>query len=93
MEFEWDEEKRQRNYAERGVDFALACRIFDGPVIESEDTRGDYGEQRWRALGEVDGEYFVIAYTWRNDTCRIISAWKVDEDGKERYAAILGRPA
>jgi uncharacterized DUF497 family protein len=87
--FEWDEDKRQANIAERGVDFRLAAQIFENPIIESEDTREEYGEQRFRALGHTGDEYFLVAYTWRGSTRRIISAWKVGEDGKKRYEAIL----
>lgn len=87
--FEWDEQKRHANIAERGVDFRLAALIFENPVIESEDTREDYGEQRFRALGHVGEEYFIVAYTWRGPRRRIISAWKVGNDGKKRYEAIL----
>jgi uncharacterized DUF497 family protein len=93
MDFEcvWDEEKRFSNIKERGVDFRDAALIFESPVIAKEDTRENYGEQRFRALGKVDNEYYVIAYTWRGSTCRIISAWKVDEDGRKRYEEILSR--
>ncbi|MGQ0445361.1 MAG: hypothetical protein ACT4O2_09620 [Beijerinckiaceae bacterium] len=42
--FEWDEDKRQANIAERGVDFRLAAQIFQNTIIESEDTREEYGE-------------------------------------------------
>ena len=89
--FEWDEEKRITNIEERGVDFRDAALIFEGPVITKEDTRANYGEQRFRALGNVDNEYYVVAYTWRGSTCRIISAWRVDEEGKQRYEEILSR--
>jgi hypothetical protein len=89
--FEWDEDKRQRNIAERGVDFRLASQIFENPVIETEDTREEYGEKRFRALGHVEDEYFLVAYTWRGQNRRIISAWKVGEDGKARYQAILSQ--
>lgn len=88
-DFEWDEEKRQANIAERGVDFRVAARIFQNSITESEDTREEYGEQRLRALGHVGDEYFIVAYTWRNSIRRIISAWKVNEDGKKRNQAIL----
>jgi uncharacterized DUF497 family protein len=91
--FEWDENKRQSNIAERGVDFRLAALIFENPVIESEDAREDYGEQRFRALGHVGDEYFIVAYTWRGFRRRIISAWKVGSDGKKRYEAIFARRA
>jgi uncharacterized DUF497 family protein len=90
-QFEWDEGKRLSNIEERGVDFRDAALIFEGPVIVKEDTREDYGEQRFRALGKVDGDYYVVAFTWRGLTCRIISAWKVDEDGRKRYEEILSR--
>jgi len=31
VEFEWDEEKRQRILKERNLDFADAFQFFDGP--------------------------------------------------------------
>ena len=90
-EVEWDEDKRLANLAERNVDFRRASLIFRNPVLEAEDTREDYGEKRFRALGHVDDEYYLVAYTWRSRRRRIISAWKVDERGKRRYQAALAR--
>lgn len=87
--FEWDEEKRRRNLVERGVDFRVAALIFRGPVIESDDTRRDYGERRIRALGHAGDEYYLVSYTWRSGARRIISAWRVGEHGRRRYQAIL----
>ena len=89
--FEWDEAKRRRNLDDHGVDFRLAALIFRDTVIEAEDRRGGYGEPRYRALGHVGGEYFVVAYTWRGDNRRLISAWKVGPDGRKRYQALLRR--
>lgn len=89
MSLEWDENKRQWNIAERGVDFRLAGQIFENPIIETEDRREDYGEVRYRALGHVDDDFFVVVYTWRGKNRRIISAWKVGGDGKRRYQAIF----
>jgi uncharacterized DUF497 family protein len=63
LEFEWDEEKRISNIEERGVDFRDAALIFEGPVITKEDTRENYGEQRFRSLGKVDDDYYIVAYT------------------------------
>jgi uncharacterized DUF497 family protein len=64
--FDWDETKRLSNLEERGVDFRDAALIFEGPVIAKEDTRKDYGEKRFRALGKVDDEYYVVVYTLRD---------------------------
>ena len=91
MDFEWDEVKRLSNLEERGVDFRDAALIFEGTVIAKEDMRDNYGEQRFRAVGQVDNEYYVVAYTWRGSVLRIIGAWKVDEDGRKRYEEILSR--
>ena len=91
MDFEWGEVKRLSNLEERGVDFRDAALIFEGTVIAKEDMRENYGEQRFRAVGQVDNEYYVVAYTWRGSVLRIISAWKVDEDGRKRYEEILSR--
>jgi uncharacterized DUF497 family protein len=60
--FEWDEDKRQANIAERGVDFRYAALIFQGPVLEAEDKHEDYGERRFRALGQVQGETYMVAF-------------------------------
>jgi len=92
MDFEWDETKRLSNLAEHGVDFRDAALIFEGIVVANkEDVRQEYGEQRFRSLGRVDDEYYVVAYTWRGSVLRIISAWKVNEDGRNRYEEILSR--
>ena len=87
--FEWDEDKRQRNLAERGVDFRLAADIFQDVVLEAKDQRADYGEIRYRAIGRVSDEFFVVTYTWRGRNRRIISAWRVGERGRRRYQALL----
>jgi uncharacterized protein len=88
---EWDKKKRLSNLADHGVDFADAALIFRNPVIEAEDRRMEYGERRVRALGYIGEDYFLVAFTWRGRNRRIISAWKVDENGKRRYQAILAR--
>lgn len=91
---EWDEAKRLRNLRERGVDFIDAALIFAGPeIVEAVDARSDYGERRFRALGRVDDDLFVVVYTWRGEARRIISAWKVGNDGRRRYQELLARRA
>ena len=89
--FEWDEAKRLRNIEDHGVDFREAARIFANPVIESEDDRSDHAEARIRALGHVGEDYYLVVYTWRGDIRRIISAWRIGDDGRKRYQAVLAR--
>jgi uncharacterized protein len=89
--FEWDKDKRLENIELRKVDFRVVVNIFDNPVIEAEDDREDYGEPRFRALGRFGQDYYFVAYTWRGTCRRIITAWKVGQDGKKRYEALLAR--
>ena len=45
--FEWDEAKSEANLESRGFDFAYAARIFEGPTLELDDDRAEYGERLW----------------------------------------------
>lgn len=83
MEFEWDEAKAARNAAKHGVPFEHAARVFLDPHrLERIDTRIDYGEERWLAVGEIETRLFVVAYTTRGGVVRLISARKAN--GRER---------
>ena len=44
---------RQAVFELRGFDLVYARRVFPGYVLEREDTREDYGEPRFRVIGEV----------------------------------------
>lgn len=92
MFVEWHEDKRRDNLRDHGVDFMDAALIFENElIIEAIDTRENYGEERIQALGQVDNEYFLVVYTWRKEYRRLISAWKVNEDGKKRYQKVLSQ--
>ena len=83
--FEWNETKRTQNQTKHGVDFLDAALIFENPVLVKEAPRKDYGEQRWIALGQSDGNVYVVTYTMRGDTTRIISAWQGGRKEYEQY--------
>jgi len=65
MEFEWDPAKSEDNERRRGLPFALAILLFDGPILAVVDDRRDYGELRIRAIGSVDGKVLHCVYTDR----------------------------
>jgi uncharacterized DUF497 family protein len=90
--FEWDEAKRQQNLAKHGVDFRRVVQVFEGVLLELADNRRDYGESRFRCLGEIDGRVYQVVYTWRAANRRIISAWKANaRDQRAYYARNAGR--
>lgn len=80
MEFEWDREKSDACFTERGFDFAYVLRAFmDADRLIHKDTRWDYGEDRYQLLGAIDGRVFFVAYTIRGTVLRIISARKANQ--------------
>ena len=93
MRVEWHEAKRQQNVAKHSVDFRDAALIFDAPFLAVEDTRRDYGERRWQAVGRVgDREYYYVVFTRRpDDVFRIISAWRASDEDKRRYQQLFAR--
>jgi uncharacterized DUF497 family protein len=88
--FEWDAAKNEANLRSRGFDFAHAARIFDGPTLEMDDERADYGERRIWAIGRADDEIPFVVYTWRNGVRRIISARKADRRERDVYHKVHG---
>ncbi len=74
MEFEWDGQKSLRNLAERGFGFDDAIRIFAGRVFIWQDVRFAWGEDRFCAVGGIEGRFFTVVFTDRPTARRIISA-------------------
>jgi uncharacterized DUF497 family protein len=80
MGFEWDQDKSDACFTERGFDFAYVLQAFmDAGRLIHKDPRWDYGEDRYRLLGAIDGRVFFVAYTIRGKVLRIISARKANQ--------------
>ena len=85
MALEWFEPKNQCNIRERGIDFASA-EAFEWPTaIVLEDTRHDYGEQRFRATGMLHGKLHVLVFALRHDNIRIISLRRANKREEKNY--------
>ena len=79
---EYDPLKDDENRRKHGVPLEAAEFLFDGPYIEEEDARGNYGETRFVATGPVarlENRICVSDYTWRQGVRRIISFRKANE--------------
>jgi uncharacterized protein len=92
MEFEWDESKRLETLRVREVDVVYVAQMFKGHVVESVDDRFEYGETRYRALGQVNNEVFVLIFTRRHNLIRLITAWKAGKDATRQYEESKPRP-
>lgn len=51
--FEWDEVKNRLNIRKHGFDFLDAEEMFNGILLAYPDTREQYGEDRWMAIGSI----------------------------------------
>jgi uncharacterized DUF497 family protein len=91
--FEREPDKELANVEKHGFDFTTASLIWDGPVSEKIDDRGNYGETRIIATGQVNGVPLVVAYTPRGENRRIISARKANSREKSRFEGRFRSPA
>lgn len=86
MEFKWDDAKSEDCFAHRGFDFGYAIRAFlDPDRLVDRDRRWDYGEDRYRLIGAIEGRVFVVIYTMRGSAIRIISARKANRGEVREY--------
>ena len=93
MRFGWDRRKSARNLRERGFDFEFSALIFEGPTLEREDTRRDYGERRVIAVGLAEGLALTVVYSDRAEAGevvrRIISARLSNRRERQAYFQAL----
>ena len=84
---EWDENKRQQNLTERGIDFADAIDIFYDPnMCIYLDKRENYGEERFNAYGISKGRNLRVCFTPRGGRFRIITMFNVHKkEWSKRY--------
>jgi uncharacterized protein len=75
------------NLVKHGVDFSIACRVFDDVFADDfEDSSMNYGEERRIAIGMVEGQVFAVVYVDRGDVIRIVSARKATRQERQWYA-------
>jgi hypothetical protein len=91
MDFEWDEEKREKNIKKHGIDFVSVIPVFDDPnAIEQYDEKNSVDEDRYQIIGMARPGILFVAYTERNgrDTIRIISARRAEKHEIAKYRSM-----
>jgi uncharacterized protein len=87
VDISFDAAKSERNVATRGISFELATEFeWDGALIV-EDTRKDYGEPRFQALGLIGTRLHVLVFTPRGGQVHVISLRKANKREVKRYEA------
>ncbi|MEO1456964.1 MAG: BrnT family toxin [Pseudomonadota bacterium] len=72
MDFAWDEAQREANRSKHGINVA-ETRRFDSLGARFVDDVIVAGEARHHAQGFLGDRLIFVAYTMRDDTCRIVS--------------------
>ena len=86
MNFEWDDSKNQACFDRRGFDFAYAAQVFFDPKrLMVLDDRRNYGEERYQTMGQIESRIYVVVYTLRPNSTRIISARKANRREVKYY--------
>ena len=89
MKITYDPAKRDRTFADRGLDFEDAAIVFAGTTLEMEDTRKDYGEVRMICYGYLQERLIVIGYVPRGEERHVFSMRKGNAREKKRIAPRL----
>lgn len=90
MKITYDPAKRNRTLVERELDFERVKEVFSGVTLTIDDDRQHYGEARSITMGLLDERIVVIVWTWRDETCRVISMRKANEREIRRFFDSLG---
>ncbi|WP_370649305.1 BrnT family toxin [Neorhizobium galegae] len=78
-------QRRRRTSRSTALAFETAARVFADPFVLIEQDRIEGGEQRWQALGSVDGLAILLVAHTVYEVIRIISARKADPRERRRY--------
>ncbi len=62
VRFEWDQAKARTNQRKHGISFEEAAHVFDDPfaLFAQDRTDEETREQRWQAIGLVEGRIVLL---------------------------------
>ncbi|MEO5794758.1 MAG: BrnT family toxin [Rhodoferax sp.] len=88
MQITFDSGKNERNIRDRNLPFRLVAEFdFETAHIQT-DTRKEYGETRYIALGSLHGRLHVLCFTETADGIRVISFRKANDREVKHYVQI-----
>ena len=86
MDFEWHDEKRERNLEKHGIDFRDAVRVFqDQHRLWGFDEEHSDFEDRWWTIGMAHDTVLVVVWTERDGVIRMISARRTTTSEQKAY--------
>ena len=91
--FDCDPAKDAINRAKNGVALSFGRRVFaDADHVVLPSFRPINGEDRYKAVGRVDGRSFTAVHVWRDDIDRLISVRRSNASEQGNYDRHSGGP-
>ena len=87
MDISFAAAKNARNIATRGISFEQAIEFEWNTALIVADTRKDYGERRFQALGLIAQRLHVMVFTPRSGKTHVVSLRKANKRAVKRYEA------
>jgi len=92
MIFDFDPAKDEANRRKHGVSLLFGVRVFEEEEhVVLASLRPVDGEDRYKALGPVDGRLWTVIYVWRGRTVRLISVRRSNAGEQRDYDRHSGR--
>lgn len=85
MAITYDPGKNEKSIAERGISFDRASEFEWSGALVVEDTRKDYREARFQALGFIEGRLHMLVFTPRAGDTHVMSLRKANKREVKRY--------
>lgn len=85
MQIDFDPAKNAKNIQERGLDFDLARQFDFCTAWVAQDTRRDYPERRFQALGYLGQRLHMLVFTPTPHGIRVISLRRANAREVQRY--------
>lgn len=92
MDVSFDPRKNAQNIELRGLSFERAAEFEFATAWVVVDTREDYGEARYRAIGFLEGRLHALVFTETQAGIRVISFRKANRREERRYAQTKAQP-
>jgi uncharacterized DUF497 family protein len=92
MIFDFDPAKDEANRRKHGVPLSFGIRIFEGGAhVVLPSLRPVDGEDRYKAVGNVDGRLWTAIYVSRGKVLRLISVRRSNAGEQGNYDRHSGR--
>lgn len=91
MKIDFDADKDEINRFKHRLPLAFGKRVFDDPFVTLIPTiRTGDEEERWKAVGYVDGKLHTAVHVWRDDVVRMISVRRSNDSERREYDSDSG---